>query len=229
MALKNRVNNRRKMIHTVQIMSPTKGNLPENSCTLDEQLMPWPDVDDYRYLNAKIQPSGRVDIKEKSRYKNIYPSVPAVRTDTQWRIYKSRKTAKPGHGQAKHTEHPYHGYRAVFETITAMQFVRGKENIFYLVLTFPGNTRNAQYAVECWSGEIVEQLGNFIRKEIALPEYVWTYEYQNRGFLHLNTVMYVPKYLQNKMTKDFMQLNLRKILISVSDKAEYDFLRETTV
>ena len=199
-------------------MSQVEDNLAGNAEQLSESLTPhWID-DDTRFLHAKVQPSGRVDIKEKCKY-----SFGQIERDrNKPRIYISRKTAKPGHGKAKSTEHPYRGYRITFETIKAMQAVRKIENIFYLVMTLPGSTRNAQYAAECWSGEIVELFGNFIRKEISLPEYVWAYEYQKRNFLHLNVVMYVPKYLQGKMTKDFMHHHLRKLLLLVSEKAKYD-------
>ncbi|MBY0358285.1 MAG: helitron helicase-like domain-containing protein [Candidatus Obscuribacterales bacterium] len=102
----------------------------------------------------------------------------------------------------------------------------GKENILIVTLTHPGSTRKALSLLEQESDSVVNKFNEYLRRNLEKPEYMWVYEYQKRGALHLHYAIYIPPSsgyeVLTRFTQEAIQNRWFGILQDLSKKSGVD-------
>lgn len=98
----------------------------------------------------------------------------------------------------------------------------GVSNILIITLTLPGSTQGALDALERYSGFAVNRFNQYLRRWLKKAIYLYCWEYQDRGALHLHYAVCVPLEIRSRFTKDKLQSEWHNILQSVSAKASVD-------
>lgn len=91
----------------------------------------------------------------------------------------------------------------------------------FITGTLPGGTEAAKSAIASWSGYIVNRLMQYVRRQ-GLDQWMYCWEFQERGALHLHLVLYVPSFkLRNWWISNFKRL-WYELMLDVSDKSGID-------
>jgi hypothetical protein len=172
-----------------------------------------------KYLvTTTIYPSNKVEIKRRPSYNFASIREKSVPMSNN----RSRKQLRPGHGIAKYGIHPYKGYRKNKELIAAME--RAEQPLDARVCSIVCTLPSVHDQCEAWSGAVAGTYCQRLKKLGALA-YQWSWEYQQRGALHLNVTVLVP----NKVRPTFVRLaqpNFRRCLMNIRSRSGFDFFSD---
>ncbi len=98
----------------------------------------------------------------------------------------------------------------------------GIEDILLLTLTLPGSTPEALDAFERYSGFAVNRFNQFLRRWLIKPLFLWCFENQSRGALHLHYAVLVPLELRARFTAQKVQEQWHRVLESICVKSGID-------
>lgn len=95
-------------------------------------------------------------------------------------------------------------------------------NSRFVVFTLPADTETHFEAVENYSGYIIQRLTIYLRRQYPGLYYLWIWEYQGRGALHLNVVLTHPA-ISDDLESELLNLWIR-ILLLIQRKANIPLL-----
>lgn len=134
---------------------------------------------------CKLQPSvGRLQLS-LSRRRRAAKRQDAAHLSIAAKSEKRPKT-KAGFGSTPTTTtFGTYGRRMVRNACGSLERQFGTRVVFGTV-TLPGSTQQARIAISRWSGKLVELLCHWLRSKSKTAQFVWVYENQKNGALHLH-------------------------------------------
>lgn len=146
-------------------------------------------------LSIKLEPSGEIQVKLQPGVSRLQLGMSRRRRDSKRAggahlsiAEKSEKTRKPKSGfgsQPLTTKFGTYGRRMVRNACGVLAAEFGRSVVFG-TLTLPGSTQQARQALSSQSGRLVELLGHWLRSHSKTAKFVWVWEYQKSGALHLH-------------------------------------------
>lgn len=120
------------------------------------------------------------------------------------------------------TKFGHRGARTVQEAALCLEEF-GIDNLLFITLTIAGSTNRAMRTFECWTSFAVNRFGQFLRDALGkglLYLYVW--EKQQRGALHLHYAVCVPPKLRNRFDHEKVRDYWYRVLSDISERSGVD-------
>ncbi len=218
---------------------------------IDRTILPLQADATQRALWIEQRPSGAVTLKKQSRTltapqkslkqtnsptRKVVPSccnttnsAPNIHTSVS--TPPSNKSAavglKPGYGlPCKPSQFSGRSSSKVREYVSTL-LINYPNACRFVVLTLPKQTDQSKNALENYSGYIINKLSSSLRKRYPESHFLWVWEYQVGGALHLNLVIGFPTDVPDLLNEKLLSLWLR-LLVGVMNKVGIDIFAPYT-
>jgi hypothetical protein len=143
---------------------------------------------------------------------------------------KSEKTprAKAGFGSAPaKTTFGTYGRRMVKNACGVLSAEFGTKVVFG-TLTLPGSTTQARQSLSLWSGKLIELLSHWLRSKSTTARFVWVWEFQKSGALHLHFALGDNDILKLRFFERKFRTYVHKLFATLSRLSGVDMFARAT-
>jgi hypothetical protein len=101
----------------------------------------------------------------------------------------------------------------------------GPQSVLFITTTLAGSTQSAVIAFESFSSYFLKRFAQWVRNQFSKSDevlYLWCYERQDRGALHLHFAVFIPPYLRSKFSQSAVQAQVRSIHLEICRQAGVD-------